>query len=79
MQLCPQSEQFETVPAGVSQPGAVAEQSNQPMLQEATVHVPVEQDSLAFGRLQPTPQSPQFESDRMFVSQPLPGSPSQLL
>jgi hypothetical protein len=65
--------------AWVSQPGDPAEQSNQPGSQLVTVQVPVPQDSVACGRSQATLQSPQSTRVRMFFSQPLPRSPSQLL
>lgn len=78
-QPAPQAEQFVVVLACVSQPGEPVEQSNQPGLQLVTEQVPVAHVSVEFGRSQATPQSPQSARVRMFFSQPLPRSPSQLL
>jgi hypothetical protein len=73
------------VPLEVSQPGALV-QSRKPwpavppvVLQAITAQLPVAQVAVAFGWLHVTPQSPQFVSVRMFVSQPLRRSASQAL
>jgi hypothetical protein len=78
-QPAPHAEQFVVVFACVSQPGDPTEQSNQPGSQLVTEQVPLPQDSVACGKSHATPQSPQSASVRMFFSQPLPRSPSQLL
>ena len=77
-QPSPQPRQFDKLPSAVSQPAALV-QSAKPLLQVSRVHVPVAHDSLAFGRSQSTPQSPQSLSVRVLVSQPLARLPSQLL
>lgn len=74
----PHVRQFESVPDVVSQPAWLV-QSKKPVLQAETTHDPVEQDDVAFGKLQVAPQSPQFVSVCTSVSQPLPALPSQLL
>lgn len=78
LQLVPQEPQFESVSSRVSQPFAGSpSQLPQPALHVPSVHVPVAQDSLAFGRLHGTPQPPQLESVLKDVSQPFAGRPSQ--
>ena len=74
----PQLRQFESVPFWVSQPAWLV-QSKKPELQADTLHVPVAQVEVAFGRLHVTPQSPQLVSVCRSVSQPFPALPSQLL
>ena len=74
----PQLRQFDVVPFWVSQPAWLV-QSKNPELQAETVQVPVEHEDVAFGKLQVTPQSPQFVRVWRSVSQPLPALPSQLL
>ena len=74
----PQLRQFDVVPFVVSHPAWVV-QSKKPALHSETLHVPLEQDEVAFGKLHVTPQSPQFVSVCRSVSQPLPALPSQLL
>lgn len=76
-QALPQLLQFETVPSAVSQPAALVQSAKLPV-QPETRQAPVEQDSVAFGRSQVTPQSPQLVLARTLVSQPLPRLPSQL-
>jgi hypothetical protein len=62
----------------ISQPSAVtALQSAYPALQLEISQVPVAQLSLALGRLQAVPQSPQLVRVSRGVSQPSSGSPSQ--
>jgi hypothetical protein len=56
----------------------VPSQSPKPEVHIATSHEPVEQVSVAFGRLQPVPQPPQFVSVVSGVSHPLLVVPSQL-
>ena len=76
--VSPQPEQFEVVPSGVSQPGALV-QSTKPALQPTRAQLPVAQDSLAFGRSQTALQAPQLVSEVRLASQPLSGFPSQSL
>jgi hypothetical protein len=76
-QALPQALQLERVPSAVSQPAALVQSAKFPV-QPETRQVPVAQDSVAFGRSQVTPQSPQSLLERTLVSQPLPSLPSQL-
>lgn len=78
LQASPQPRQFDNVPSAVSQPAADV-QSAKPVLHVDSTHVPVLHDSVAFGRSQRTPQSPQLDDVRMLVSQPFEVLPSQLL
>jgi hypothetical protein len=73
----PHDLQLETVPSAVSQPAALVQSAKFPV-QPWTTQVPVLHDSLALGKSQVTPQSPQLELARTLVSQPLPSAPSQL-
>jgi hypothetical protein len=73
----PHDRQFVGVPSCVSQPACALVQSRNPLLQVVSVHVPVAQDSLAFARLQGTPQPPQLVRVFSGVSHPLPGASSQ--
>jgi hypothetical protein len=62
-----------------SQPLAVLlSQLPQPVLQDTSVHVPVEHDSEALAKSHTTPQPLQFDSVLSEVSQPFAGCPSQL-
>jgi hypothetical protein len=78
VQALPQLAQLVLVPSWVSQPGADV-QSPKPAAQVPIVQVPVAHDALAFGNEQGTPQSPQSVMVVTPFSQPLSGSPSQLL
>ena len=63
----------------VSQPSArPPEQFANPVSQLPSAHVPVMQDSVAFGMSQGVPHVPQSVSVRVEVSQPVAGFPSQL-
>jgi hypothetical protein len=77
VQALPQLAQLVLVPSGSHVPSLP--QSSKPALQPVTVQVPLAQLSVAFGMSQGMPQSPQLVSVRMFRSQPLLGSESQLL
>jgi hypothetical protein len=77
VQASPHDAQLVFVPRGSQVPSLP--QSSKPALQPVTVQVPLEHDSVAFGMSQGMPQSPQSVSVRMFFSQPLFGSESQLL
>jgi hypothetical protein len=64
----------------VSQPFAWSpSQLPKPGRHAPNVQVPVEHDSVAFAKSQPTPQPPQFDSVFVAVSHPLFGLPSQLM
>lgn len=76
-QALPHDLQFETVPSAVSQPAALVQSAKLPV-QPCTTQLPVLHDSVALGKSQVTPQSPQLELTRTLVSQPLPRAPSQL-
>ena len=77
VQASPHDKQFVGVPSCVSQPACALVQSRKPLLQVVSVQVPVAHDSLAFGKLQPTPQPPQSLNVLRDLSQPLPGELSQ--
>ncbi len=77
VQAFPQLAQLVLVPSGSQVPSPP--QSSKPALQPVTVQLPLAQLSVAFGMSQGMPQSLQSVSVRMFRSQPLFGSESQLL
>ena len=76
MQVSPQPAQALTVPVEVSQPGAEVQSAN-PALQLTSVQPPEEQEVVAFGRVQSTPQAPQLVGELRLLSQPLSGLLSQ--
>jgi hypothetical protein len=79
LHFVPQLPQFATLePVFTSQPFVdTLSQLAKPELQVDSVHVPVEHDAAAFGRLQDAPQAPQLVSVVSAVSQPLAEFPSQ--
>jgi hypothetical protein len=75
----PHEPQFATLDAvPVSHPfGVLPSQLPQPLVQLASVQMPLLHWVSAFGRLQPTPQAPQFDRVASDVSQPSDARPLQ--
>ena len=65
----PHAPQWAAVLSGVSQPAALVQSPN-PLLQDATLQVPVAQLAVAFGCVQATPQPPQLLLVLVAVSHP---------